>query len=213
MAKRHSRPYKRDLQDKALERLCKNLRPTLCGWLVCSRICDLPRVASGRGNDVFVKMMTKLSIALLFMFLSVVGYGQTWLRVVTCYDAGRFGAKTGIISKTLVSDVKIERYQGSDQCHITYIDNLGTKTHTPTVPNKPSNNGLGLGIQVPLWVYHRDHAGHGQKGHHRESGVSGRGHKGRRQKQDRVHCNFHKVMNRISFYAQIQNKCKNSKIC
>jgi hypothetical protein len=142
MAKRHSRPYKRDLQDKALERLCKNLRPTLCGWLVCSRICDLPRVASGRGNDVFVKMMTKLSIALLFMFLSVVGYGQTWLRVVTCYDAGRFGAKTGIISKTLVSDVKIERYQGSDQCHITYIDNLGTKTHTPTVPNKPSNNGL-----------------------------------------------------------------------
>ena len=87
-------------------------------------------------------MMTKLSIALLFMFLSVVGYGQTWLRVVTCYDAGRFGAKTGIISKTLVSDVKIERYQGSDQCHITYIDNRGTKTHTPTVPNKPSNNGL-----------------------------------------------------------------------
>ena len=86
-------------------------------------------------------MMTKLSIALLFMFLSVVGYGQTWLRVVTCYDAGRFGAKTGIISKTLVSDVKIERYQ-SNQCHITYIDNLGTKTHTPTVPNKPSNNGL-----------------------------------------------------------------------
>ena len=70
-------------------------------------------------------------------------YSQRWERVVESYNTEKFGARRGVVSRTFVTNVSLEPYQGSDQCHITFFDKNGDKTHTPTVPNRPIRTQVG----------------------------------------------------------------------
>jgi hypothetical protein len=105
---------------------------------------DIPRVDDRRGNFLHVKtMIPKILAVLVFLLVAPPVYSQRWERVVESYNSEKFGARRGVVSRTFVTNVSLEPYQGSDQCHITFFDKNGHKTHTPTVPNRPVRTQFG----------------------------------------------------------------------